>query len=61
MNANMKVVCVLLGALVALVRGQAYVSYYGQDLHHPVLSKESNTEEEEQLYQTSKYEDKRAQ
>lgn len=53
---NMKVVCVLLGALVAVAHGQAYVSYYGQDLHHPTLSKESNTPEEAQLYQQNKYE-----
>lgn len=51
----MKVVCVVFGALVAVVHGQAYVSYYGQDLHHPTLSKESNTEEEAQLYQQDKY------
>lgn len=39
-----------------MVYGQAYVSYYGQDLNHPTLSKESNTEEEAQLYkQQDKY------
>lgn len=46
----MKVVCVFFGALVAVTHGQAYVSYYGQDLHHPTLSKESSTPEEAQLY-----------
>lgn len=53
---NMKVVCVFFGALVAATHGQAYVSYYGQDLHHPVLSKESNSQEEAQLYHKNTYE-----